>query len=496
MRFYEEIVNFIRVNTIYQGHTLIKNTRKANYSDNLYQSLLNQEVTTEEEAAQLFFGVWDHRYRELRQRFISSLTTSVLMLDWSGDRSMSKYQKGYYALIREIAVAKILQGKNLRDSAVYYARRCYKKSKELACYDIMEDAVLILMRYYGAVKKRQKEFEFYLNELKQVSEYRRIEKLADEYYSSMYVHQSKSKYDSEESILLYQSYYDELSPYLDSCDSFRYQLITRLIQANVDSISCDFETLYRHCCEAVDYYLDRKVLHKTSLYIFLNQKTSACIKLGYYEEGLYTVNQSLKLLDDNSINWYPIKHNEFFIYMQSKDYKQANEVYKQVFNKKQYKNIPSYMKESWAVAEAYLHYIIELRALEVEKPAKFRVGRFLNSVPEFSKDKRVQNVPILIIQILFMILRKRTDEAIDRIERIEKYCSRHLRYNEAVRSNAFIKMLLEIPKNGFRKAAVVRKVERYQKKLAEVPLHQSGKNFDLELIPYERLWEYVLSSLK
>ncbi|MEM6699018.1 MAG: hypothetical protein AAF599_11515, partial [Bacteroidota bacterium] len=62
--------------------------------------------------------------------------------------------------------------------------------------------------------------------------------------------------------------------------------------------------------------------------------------------------------------------------------------------------------------------------------------------------------------------------------------------------NAFIKMLLEIPKNSFRKAAVLRRVDRYEKKLIEVPIHQSGKDFDLELIPYERLWKYALSSLK
>ncbi|MEM8525123.1 MAG: hypothetical protein AAGG68_10785 [Bacteroidota bacterium] len=153
------------------------------------------------------------------------------------------------------------------------------------------------------------------------------------------------------------------------------------------------------------------------------------------------------------------------------------------------------MKEDWVTGGAYLNYIIETGKLEPHNKFKFRIGKFLNEVPEYSKDRRVKNIPILIAQIIFMIHRKQTGKVIDRMDAIKQYCGRNLRYNEAVRSNAFIMALMEIPKRSFNKIAVERHIGRFTKRLEEVPLHLSGKNFDLEIIPYERLLEYVLEEL-
>ena len=38
--------------------------------------------------------------------------------------------------------------------------------------------------------------------------------------------------------------------------------------------------------------------------------------------------------------------------------------------------------------------------------SKFKLGRFLNELPSFSKDKRGANIDILIIQILIFLLEK------------------------------------------------------------------------------------------
>ena len=130
------------------------------------------------------------------------------------------------------------------------------------------------------------------------------------------------------------------------------------------------------------------------------------------------------------------------------------------------------------------------------KTRKFSVNKFLNDTPIFSKDKRGLNIPILIAQILFLIHQKKYDKVIDRIDAIERYCTRYLRKDDTFRSNCFIKMLLQIPVSGFHKNGLERRASRYYKELLSNPIEVSNQSHDVEIIPYEDLWELALNSLE
>ena len=92
-------------------------------------------------------------------------------------------------------------------------------------------------------------------------------------------------------------------------------------------------------------------------------------------------------------------------------------------------------------------------------------------------------------------MQKKYNRAIDRIEAIEKYTSRYLKKDTNFRSNCFIKMLLEIPKEGFHRVAVERKASKYRERLSEMPLEVANQSHSIEIIPYEDLWEMVLNVL-
>jgi hypothetical protein len=116
-------------------------------------------------------------------------------------------------------------------------------------------------------------------------------------------------------------------------------------------------------------------------------------------------------------------------------------------------------------------------------------------VPIFSKDKRGFNVAILIIQILFFFQRRQFDDAIDRMEAIEKYCVRYLNEEETLRSFYFIKMLLTIPAGSFDPDAARQKAAKYREKLLDNKLSSAQQTYQIEIIPYEKLWEFALNSL-
>ncbi|MEM8528104.1 MAG: hypothetical protein AAGG68_25905 [Bacteroidota bacterium] len=495
MKIYKEIIDFLQSNMVHQGHSLINRPRKRNLSDVLFEKISNGEFKNEEEAALEIYGTWDYRFRRLRGRFIDNITTSILGIDFKGQQTY-KYSKNYYACLREITVAKILNGKTFYSSAVFFAKRCYDKSRQYGYYDLLFDSIRILKAHYGTRLMMMKKYSSLKNELEEVREILRLEDLAASHYADMIIHQKRNRHKIVGNVVLYQEYFDELKPYLQSCNSFRFQLFTRTIRLNIYSIQHDFEKMLKYAKADLDFYMSHSIFHPIHTTIFLTQKITACVRLGIYEEGLKDISTALDIIGEKNVNWFPLKYKQFFIYMQSKRYAEAQRIYHEVINHKRYKTLFPAMKEDWKVGGAYLNYVIESGLLETKQEFKFRLGKFLNSVPEYSKDRRVKNIPILIAQILFMIKRGQTNKAIDRIESIQMYCYGNLRYNEAVRSNAFIRMLLEIPKRSFKKQPVLDRVGKYLKKLKEVPLHQSGKNFDLELIPYERLWEYVVSNLK
>lgn len=161
---------------------------------------------------------------------------------------------------------------------------------------------------------------------------------------------------------------------------------------------------------------------------------------------------------------------------------------------------PAQIREMWKIYGAFVHFLRQSRrvtaAADSAEVGKFRMAKFLNEIPTYSQDKRGMNIPILIIQILFLTFERDYAQAIDRIEAIEKYCSRYLKQNDTFRSNCFIKMLLQMPAASFHQEAVLRKAQKYHEQLLSVPLEIANQTHEIEIIPYEDLWEMAVESLQ
>ncbi len=153
----------------------------------------------------------------------------------------------------------------------------------------------------------------------------------------------------------------------------------------------------------------------------------------------------------------------------------------------------------WKIYEAYVFFLVRIGKIKqpaaLAAAAKFRVGKFLNEIPNYAKDKRGMNIPILILQILYAFADRNFEQSIDRIEAIEKYCSRYLKQGDTYRSSCFIKMLLQIPGASFHREAVIRKAEKFFELLHAKPVEVAYQTHEVEIIPYEDLWGLALELL-
>jgi len=179
------------------------------------------------------------------------------------------------------------------------------------------------------------------------------------------------------------------------------------------------------------------------------------------------------------------------------EFGQAVDQFFTAINKQSFVSLSPKDAQRWVLYEAYINLAIECGAAEYHgRRKRFSIQKFINDLPHFSKDKRAMNIPILIAQMLFFIVRKQYNHAIDRIEALDKYSSRYLRNNETFRSNCFIKMLLEIPKNSFNLLRVERASEKYFRRLLDSEIDLIDQPFEIEIIPYERLWAMIMNHLR
>ena len=167
---------------------------------------------------------------------------------------------------------------------------------------------------------------------------------------------------------------------------------------------------------------------------------------------------------------------------------------------RKFRLLPQNLQQLWYVNEAYIHFLIRRGKIDQkllqDKPLRnFRLYKFLNDVPIYARDKRGVNISILIIHVLFLLDQRKFSRIHDRVDALNQYCYRYLRRDETFRSNCFIKMLVQVPKAGFNRIRTERYAKPYYQKLLSMPLSESRQGIEMEVMPYEDLWEMVLEML-
>jgi len=148
----------------------------------------------------------------------------------------------------------------------------------------------------------------------------------------------------------------------------------------------------------------------------------------------------------------------------------------------------------------YLHLIVDF-GVEDKSVAfdgilpEFKLGKFLNTTPVFSKDKRGINISIILLHIAWLLKRKDYSAIIDRTDSLNQYAYRYLRRDDTFRSNCMIKMVIQMTKADFNPIRTERYTADLRKQLASVPLMGSGENIEIEMIPFEVLWDIMMRSL-
>lgn len=495
------LVEVISRNKVKQIDIIGYSNGAPNQAQQLYEEIHAGNIKSEEDIIQHFFSgnknapfYCSRLKRQLKDRLINT----VFFLDLN-QSTLNDFTRAYYTCFKMAAAAKILFGRNARDAAAEVA----EKALEIALqYDITDVAFTMsrdLRGHFATNLGNREKFEKLDQILEEQTNILLAEQKAEKYFSDLKVNFISTRSAQPEYIERAARYAQELRVLSETINSYRFNYMSFLTQVTYYEITNDYRGMLPVCKKALSYFDKKQHLVPINVLFSFTSRILIChTQLKNYAEAKKVVPMCFQYTREGTHNWFIIYDYYMILCFHAGDFQEAYEVSQNVLNHPKLKNQEEYVFEHWIIHEAYIYYLISIGKIksDANNPVKkFRISKFVNEVPLFSKDKRGINISIIIIQILFLLHQQEYGKIIDRMESLKTYNQRYLRRDDTFRSNCFIRMLLTLPECSFHKTAVLRKAQKYWEKLQEVPLDVAKQSAEIEIIPYETLWGFVLEAL-
>lgn len=467
--------------------------------NSLYFKIASGEFLSDEEAAHYYFGASpaDNGYRKLKNRLKNRLINAVFFID-TKQPGYTDWDRAYITCCKEWAAVKILLNRGASKIAIDLALKIFKHAQHFQFSELLVNISKMLRLYYSTRQPDARKLKYYDELHATYVKLWQSENLAEDLYIKLVYSHLFDKNQATSGPSMAKAYYEQLQPLMADHRSYHFLRHVYLLKIAALMSEGNFTETAVACEEAITALGEMEFLAPQALLTFLYQKLVCHIQLKDYPAGRCVVERALELEREGSYNWYKNRELCLLLALHTRNYQEAFNIWQQASQHPSFKQLGQRPDEQWKIYEAWLHFLIFIGKLSPPQEgssSKFRINKFLNEVPTFSKDKRGMNIPILIIQILFIIAQKRYDLVISRMEAIDRYCSRYLKHDENYRSNVFIRLLLQIPKAHFHPKTVLQRAERHLSLLQQNPLQISPQGHEIEIIPFEDLWEMTVEGL-
>jgi hypothetical protein len=467
--------------------------------ERLFNALLDKKVQTDEDAKALFEGDDSVNLTSLKNKLKERLLDAIFLLDFK-DSNFSNRQKAFFECYKKWSAAMTLLIRNAKITGIDLLERLQRHAMHFEFTELALDILRVLKLQYSTVDG---DVERYEATKRQYLEYEKIwlmESKAEGYYSELMIQYTNSKSTKLEVTEQAKAYYTELEPFMAECGSFKLHLFGRMVQLLIHNSVNDYVNTAKLCEEAIAFFDQKKYDSGLPLQVFYYNLVICYLQLGEFDKGQAVINRCEYYFEEGSFNWFKLQELFFLLAMHTGHYEDAYHLWEKVAHHPKFEEKPVQVVEMWKIFQAYVFYLVKIGRIPEsalsEKAKRFKMSKFMNEISLFLKDKRGMNISIITIQILYYIADRDYDKSEERIESIDKYCGRYLKEADTFRSNCLLKMLLQIPLANFHREAVARKSERHRKALSSVPLQAANQTHEIEIVPYEALWDMTIESLQ
>ncbi|MGD1842562.1 MAG: hypothetical protein ACFB0B_16965 [Thermonemataceae bacterium] len=484
MREIKDVIDFIKEGTNKRLPLIGIPDQTPTLEDRLHELIAQEEVPDDKAACVVLYGEYPNdSFSALKYRLVQRLYNHLYFIDLENIDRLHHQEEikaaDYY--LKAVILQKL---KHYTEASEFF----YKSYRIAEKLDLTELRVINL-RYLlnNALTLRQvKEFEEYE---KQLAKYEKI--LMDE----MEAHRLHSKIEMQLTMPLTKQRtvvsnikkslgrIEELLKKSQSHSIFEsyYGLNKRLFE-----LTARYDKLIELTEEAEERWRKGKINEKQ----FDHEKNKILaiqshIKSNEVRKGVKLAEKYLPYFKEGDENWFIFSYNMVILENHDLNFIKAYRVLENATRHKSFNKQSQELLEKYALLQGYMDIVTR------QQPTEEMFENFKH-LPEEEMEVRID---INLLYYIFFLQEKDTKNLEVLAEKLTNYSTKHLRIKENKRLKNIINLLTCIPKYKYNWALVKDRSRYLYNNLLEQPINEEEKA-EVEVIPYEVIWEWALDLLK
>lgn len=474
---------------------------KANDKTAEFEQCLQDDIDEDDICLQLYGDTKkSSNFRVLKHRYESSVVNDIFNLLDSSPRDYEGNNKQVAALKAYTTGITLLKF-NKRKAAIEVLEKNLSVCIKHGLMDLILMTLKILLDHYSYIDINNKKYDYYkklnIDTLRIYQDEFRVKQI-NRIFSKKYV-ENKGLFDKK-TLSEFKLLINELKAiskrsnsrtinYFSTDLTHFYYSRTGDHQAALELSISRLQEIQKNTPE------DKKLIYRTKINIALSY-----FNVNMIAKSVNTFEDALQLPTRGSRLYFHDTSLYFLVLLRDQQYGKAIKLFREVSGQKTL-SLYNDHQEQWIIREAFLNLLekfdcIPQDELQDVNLKRFSLGKFLNSVPFYSKDKSGQYVSILIIKYLYLFLKKKYAEIYKFSESIYQYSYLYLKNDENKRSFLFIKLLVIANNYLADYETMMRKSKKVHDELVDTKFELSEDQISIEIVPYELLWNIIVDKAK
>ncbi|MBK8567749.1 MAG: hypothetical protein IPN76_31635 [Saprospiraceae bacterium] len=498
MQYLKELAEIVTANKVKKIEVIGNPKDKGTKLQKLYDAIRTGEVDTDDAAFALLYGDEDNKgaYHKLKYTLKEKLINTLFFIDTKTNK-YSDTQSTYFQCAKEVIAIEIL---GMRGGIALSARLSEKLLSTTMKYDFTYLSINLCSKlafYYAQAFGDRTKFSYFNEKLMQLNKLYIKEVTVEARFWDIVSYYVRDKSTKKFIAPIAEKYVKEMEEMHSDLTSRKLIHKGYLLKIAKSMSENDYKTTILLCKEAL-FKLDAlPIMDVAAISGISFQLIASCTHLKRYDEAKAGIERCLGIQETGRQTWFKTLELNMTLALHTRHYDEAWEVFQKATSHKGFAKIPKHWQETWKIFEAWLWFLKGVGQVKADSSAikPFKVSKFLNEVPEFSKDKRGMNVPIIVVQLAIALLEKKYEVVMDKVEALKKYNFRYLNDDTNFRSYCFIQMVMVMEKQHFRQKQTITKCENLLADLSSSPIDITDQSYDIEILPLEDTWEFITSLL-
>lgn len=467
----------------------------------MFRALANGQIHTETEAAKLLgMEVHNRPFRRFLQEFRRRFFPPLLFLNTQNSTYFNTTQKANFECLRKLATFQTLVHRHCPENARILAEELIELAVQHDVTLVALEMATYLKRYYVERVPDPAKYQYYQTYVEQLRLNWVAEHKAQEAYQSMIAPAIKIKSTQQQLAEKARDSLRTLSSFRERCNTLIFLGGYHATRYLYEMARFHWDEAIATCDEAIQEFNQKSCGSPRIMAVFSVHKVICLTMLDRFDEALALNTAVIEAEMEGTRNWFLYLDNQLLVALKANAYPLALETALRMYTNPNFAAMSEPIKESLSMLSAYLVLAHRQGALatqlNLEQFLNFRLGKFLNEVPNYAKDKKGLNVPVLIAQFLFLLQAQAFDQAHDRLVSLRKYRTKHFNTSDGYyRTQLFIRMLCVMVGTSFSKKQFLKKSFPLLQLMIQVPKGHPDQHFKIEIIPYETLWQWIVDCL-